>query len=143
MKENMPWKIRSGNQGEDLRRKICLGGVGKDGFLKIFANYISSPLSVILSVNLMLLQLCFYLTLWFLYYWIPSLCCHIFHFQSLVHTALRCSHFRLGLQWRTGVRILTPSRHQLLSGACHQLATWLMPSSGLTFEFPKMCTCPY
>lgn len=33
MRENMPMKIRSGNQGEDLSRKICLGSAGKGGFL--------------------------------------------------------------------------------------------------------------
>jgi len=33
MRENMPWKIRNGNQGEDLRRKIYLGSAGKGGFL--------------------------------------------------------------------------------------------------------------
>ena len=54
---------RSGNQGKDMKRKICLGNVGKSGFLKTLPTTFSSLLSFILTVNLTLLQLRFYLIL--------------------------------------------------------------------------------
>lgn len=58
MRENMPMKIRSGNQGEDLSRKICLGSAGKGGFLfkrkkkQTLPTTVSSLLSSILSASL-------------------------------------------------------------------------------------------